>query len=232
MNKNITLDKSSIKALIGIGVFLLFIVYINSSFVLAILGINPGSFDMRIIVASLIAFLFSGLLVYIYWKTLKKDLADFIKNIKSYIKYIEFWAVSYVLMIASSFVITYFFPTAIANNQETINNLFRLAPIYIIISSVLFAPFIEEIVFRLSFRHIFNNNTFFIIISGLVFGAMHVLGSFNNFYDLLYIIPYSIPGFFFAYTLVKSKNIFVPIGLHFIHNMFMVLLQVVLVSLV
>ena len=234
MNKNISLNMNSFKALIGIGAFLLFIVYLNSNYVLALLGININSlsFDARIIVAVILGLLFSALLVYIYRKTLKKDFADFIKNIKSYKKYIEFWAVAYVLMVASSFIITYFFPTAVANNQETINDLFRLAPVYIIISSVFFAPFIEEMIFRLSFRHMFNGNIFFITMSGLTFGAMHVFSSLQSFYDLLYIIPYSIPGFFFAYTLVKSKNIFVPIGLHFIHNAFMVLLQVVLVSLV
>ena len=33
----------------------------------------------------------------------------------------------------------------------------------------------------------------------------------ENLIDLLFIIPYSIPGFIFAYVYTKSKNIFIPI---------------------
>ena len=64
--------------------------------------------------------------------------------------------------------------------------------------------------------------------SGLVFGGLHVISSYTNLINLIYIIPYSIPGFIFAYTLVRSKNIFVPIGLHFFHNAIMMIVQIVL----
>ena len=98
-------------------------------------------------------------------------------------------------------------------------------PIYTFISAVIIAPFLEELVFRKSFRDMFSNNLLFIILSGLTFGAFHVIGSFETLFDLIYIIPYSIPGFVFAYTLSKSKNIFVPIGLHFLHNGILMALQ-------
>ena len=68
----------------------------------------------------------------------------------------------------------------------------------------------------------------FILLSGLVFGSMHVIGTCEHLIDLLFIIPYSIPGFIFAYCHVKSKNIFVPISLHLIHNSLMMILQIVL----
>ena len=49
----------------------------------------------------------------------------------------------------------------------------------------------------------------FIFFSGFMFGLMHIVGNFNNITDLLFLIPYSIPGFIFAYCYKKSNNIFV-----------------------
>ena len=78
------------------------------------------------------------------------------------------------------------------------------------------------------------------LVSGISFGFVHILSSLlvivsnsieagnlvlTGWTDLLYIIPYSIPGIIFAYTLVKSKNIFVPISLHMIHNGFLITIQ-------
>ena len=107
------------------------------------------------------------------------------------------------------------------------------APIYTLIVTVLIAPILEELVFRISFRKIFAHTNFlFIFFSGLFFGGMHVLGSLDNLIDLLFIIPYSIPGFMFAYLYTKSKNIFNPISLHFIHNAIMMILQILLIILI
>ena len=100
-------------------------------------------------------------------------------------------------------------------------------PIYAIITAIFIAPITEELIFRLNFRNIFKNDLVFIIISGLAFGIMHFTGAKTS-EELLYIIPYSIPGFIFAYTLKKSNNIFVPISLHMIHNTLMVILQFII----
>ena len=72
------------------------------------------------------------------------------------------------------------------------------------------------------------SNKLFILFSGLIFGALHVVINLENLVDLLYIIPYSIPGFIFAYIYTKSKNIMVPISLHFLHNGIMMSLQILL----
>jgi membrane protease YdiL (CAAX protease family) len=103
--------------------------------------------------------------------------------------------------------------------------MFSKTPILTFMSAVIIAPLLEELVFRKSFRYMFSNNILFILFSGITFGAFHVVGSFETFFDLIYIIPYSVPGLVFAYTLVKSKNIFVPMGLHFLHNGILMSLQ-------
>ena len=198
---------------------------------LSLLGINYYNLSLfdKIIYLMVTELIYLLILFFIYRKEYIKDFKDYIKNFKNYMpKYMEYWALAFSLMLISNFFIVTLFPNSVATNQEAINNTLVKAPFYMIVSAVLFAPFLEETIFRFSFRKIFKNDLVFIILSGLVFGGLHVIGSFNNLIDLIYIIPYSIPGVVFAYTLVKSKNIFIPMSLHFFHNGIMMFIETVL----
>ena len=200
---------------------------------LSLVGINYYNLSMfnKIIYLMITELIYLLILFYIFRKEYIKDFKKYVKNFKDYMpKYMEYWALAFSLMLISNFIIITLFPNSVATNQVAINNILVEAPFYMIVSAVLFAPFLEETIFRFSFRKIFKNDLIFIILSGLVFGGLHVIGSFNNLIDLIYIIPYSIPGVIFAYTLVKSKNIFVPMSLHFFHNGIMIFIQIVLLS--
>ena len=198
---------------------------------LSLLGINYYNLSMfdKIVYLMVTELIYLLILFFIYRKEYIRDFKDYIKNFKNYMpKYMEYWALAFSLMLISNFIIVTLFPNSVATNQEAINNILVQAPFYMIVSAVLFAPFLEETIFRFSFRKIFKNDLVFIILSGLVFGGLHVIGSFNNLIDLIYIIPYSIPGAVFAYTFVKSKNIFIPMSLHFFHNGIMMFIETVL----
>ena len=56
------------------------------------------------------------------------------------------------------------------------------------------------------------------IVSGLLFGALHVITQITSLYDYLYIIPYSALGIAFAITNYKTNNVFPSIFTHMIHN--------------
>ena len=217
----------------GFGVIFLYL--IGSALVydfIGIFGINYN--DLNIIVKQIYLILYELLLtliiVYIYRKDFIPNFKKFRKNIKDFFnKYIRYWFLMLGLMILSNSIITLFTTTMTSENQQTIIDTLGKAPIYTLIVTVLIAPVLEELVFRISFRKIFaHTDILFIIFSGLFFGGMHVLGSLENLVDLLFIIPYSIPGFIFAYLYTKSKNIYVPIMLHFIHNGVMMALQLLL----
>ena len=105
-----------------------------------------------------------------------------------------------------------------SSNEEAIRNLVVKSPIYAYFSGVIIAPFIEELVFRRGLRNIINNNTLFILISGLVFGGLHIITGYSGITDLLYLIPYCFPGLVFAYILTKTDNILIPISIHLLHN--------------
>lgn len=222
--------------LTGFGVLFLYLIasalpydFIN------LFGINYN--DLNLIFKQIYLVLYEGILtliiIYIYRKYFIPNFKDFKKNISSYLKkYIKYWFLMLGLMILSNLIITMFTTTQTSQNQQTIIDTFGKAPIYTLIVTVFIAPILEELVFRLSFRKIFvHTDILFIIFSGLIFGSMHVLGTLENLIDLLFIIPYSIPGFIFAYLYTKSKNIFVPISLHLIHNGVMMALQILLLIL-
>ena len=143
-------------------------------------------------------------------------------------KYLKFWFLILVLTAVLNFIIMMFNGGNIANNEELVRSSLNSAPIYMWISAVLVAPFFEELMFRLSIKSVFKTKWLFIIISGLLFGLAHVASSVTNVFDLLYIIPYSVPGLIFAYVLSDSDNIFTTIGMHMLHNGVAMALQIFL----
>ncbi len=134
-------------------------------------------------------------------------------------------------MMISNLIITFINSGGIANNEQAIRDMMSISPIYIFFSAVLFAPLVEELVFRQAFKYIFSSKVLFVFMSALVFGGLHVISSIESLFDLLYIIPYGAPGAVFAYMLVKTDNIFVPMGFHFMHNGILVALQILLLFL-
>lgn len=221
---------------IGFGVLFLYLIASAMPYdFIKLFGVNYN--DLSLIARQIYLILYEAsltlIIVYIYRKDFIPNFKDFLKNnIKYFKKYIKYWFIMLGLMILSNAIITMFTTTMTSENQQAIVDTLKKAPIYTFIITVFIAPILEELVFRLSFRKIFKHtNILFIVFSGLFFGGMHVLGTLSNPIDLLFIIPYSIPGFIFAYIYSKSKNICIPMSLHFIHNGIMMSLQILLLLL-
>ena len=221
---------------IGIGVLFLYLIASALPYdFISLFGINYDDLSLitRQIYLIFYEFILTFIIIYIYRKDFIPNFKDFIKNnVKYFKKYIKYWFIMLGLMIASNLIVTIFTTTITSENQQIIVDTLGKAPIYTFIITVFVAPILEELVFRLSFRKIFKNtDILFIFFSGLFFGGIHVIGTLENLIDLLFIIPYSIPGFIFAYIYSKSKNICIPMSLHFIHNGVMMSLQILLLFL-
>lgn len=176
-------------------------------------------------------FLVIFILIQFYKTEINENFTNFISKIKYYFnEYFRYWIIAYLLMIICNIIIQPFIG-GIAKNEEAVQNIIQTDPFYAFIATVLIAPFVEELIFRFSIRKIINHDWLFIIVSGLFFGGMHIIGQADCWQDWLFILPYGIPGSVFAYAYVKSKNIFVPIILHAIHNGFSVSLQILLIIL-
>lgn len=155
----------------------------------------------------------------IFEKQAKAGIEDLKKNHLTYFKkYIKFYILAVVVMLVSNFCLFFANDGNIAGNEQAIRDIFNQRPIYIFISAVLLAPLLEELTFRVGLRNILGNNWFFVIASGLIFGGLHLIGTYQGVSDLLYIIPYGSFGVAFAYMLMKTNNIFVSMGFHFLHN--------------
>ena len=219
-------NKLGIYGIIGFVVWFLLQNYSDLPF--KILNINPPTlfFFFFTILIEILTILFIFLL---FKKEIVHMWKDFYENRDKYFKkYFKFWFLILVLMAFSNGIITLINKSEISNNQEAINDMFERLPIYTYILSVFLAPIIEELVFRFCFMKIFNNKYLYIILSGVIFGLFHIIGSFESAYDFLFLVPYSIPGLIFAYILYDSKNIFNTIWLHFVHNGISMLASIIL----
>lgn len=223
-----------INSLIGITI-VLFYFYFNDILLLFLnyIGIKPSNFSIinQVIYLLSVTIFMLFTMILIYHKEIKKDFINFKNNFKEYFsKYNKYWLIMIFLMTISSGFVS-IFTNGISQNETLIRNTMKSnIPyfIYTCISCSLIAPIMEEIVFRKSIKKIIPIKYLFIIISGIIFGSMHVLDLAENLFDYLYILPYSIPGFVLAYTYEKSNNIFVPIGIHFFHNTVLLIIQIFL----
>ena len=215
--------------IIGILVFLGYLLLSKyADNILILLGYNKLSTPLKLIVSIIYELFILLTVTFIYLKTIVNNFINYKQNIKYYINnYLKYWFLNIGLMMITNIIIINITNINSSTNQEYITKLLGKYPIYTIVATILIAPLTEELIFRLNIRKLFKNNIVFIITSGLLFGALHMTVA-TSIKELLFIIPYSIPGFIFAYTLTKSKNIFVPISLHMLHNTVMILLQILI----
>ncbi len=213
----------------GLGVILLYFFFpYLQSLPFHMYGLDTNNIPLFFKIIYLISFyiLMGSIIILIYHKKISQDFKDFKKNSLTYFnKYLKYWLIGLFIMMISNLMIMFLFNQNTSNNEQAIMDTFNISPIYIFFSAVIYAPIVEELVFRYSFKKIFSHKWVFILLSGLVFGSLHVFNNFTDFSDLLYIIPYSAPGVMFAYMLEKSDNVLVPMSFHFIHNGILIALQ-------
>ena len=206
--------------LIFLGIFLCFI------FLDAVIGIiyyfagnDLNNLTMTETVCFLLIKYLILLLIFIlkYGKYLREKWFDFIKNIKNYFE-ISFknWLIGFIIMIVSNLIISSLIK-GLGQNESSVQLLIKQMPLIAFVVTTIFAPFIEEMIFRKCLQDCFDNKTLYMIISGLLFGLIHVMGS-GNIYEYLLIIPYGALGFMFAKTINETDNIYSTILLHMLHN--------------
>lgn len=164
-------------------------------------------------------------------KDFKKYFKKFGENFELSFKY---YFIGVIIMMASNLIITLFFNDATAGNEEAVRSLIDQLPVYMIFSVSLYAPFVEEIIFRHSIKDCvlcYGKNKItkgiYIFISGFIFAALHILGQTTSYLDYLYLIPYLSLGIAFSALYVKTDNIFSSISMHMLHNTVTVILYFV-----
>lgn len=218
-----------IEILIGLTAILIYFSFSYLQlFILDIFNIDYDkmSLTFKVIYLIITELIEMALIISLFYKKLKENLKDLIKKHEKYFKtYFKYWLVSLGVMAVSNVIIMLITQNQTSGNEESFRQLVVTSPIYAYFSGVIFAPIIEELIFRRSIRNILKNNTIFILVSGLVFGGLHIITGYSGPLDLLYLIPYCTPGLIFAYILTKTDNVLVPASIHFMHNGILVALQ-------
>lgn len=169
------------------------------------------------------------IIIFIYRKSLKDEIKEFKGNAFNFIRRnIKYYLIGLTVMMFSNIFISIMINNGVAANERIVQEELHRAPLYMIYSAVIFAPFIEEVLFRKTLRNVFPTDIVFIMMSGLLFGYIHTLANVTSPTELLYIIPYGSVGAMFALMYVKEKNIFVPITFHAFHNFILVVISLLI----
>jgi len=167
-----------------------------------------------------------------YFKEIVRDFKALAKNFGTYVllsakTYIKAMAVSFVVVIFILLV----YQGGTSENQELINEAFKISPVYIALLSVIYAPVVEELICRKCLKKIFKQEKLYLFMSALIFGILHVIDEFianpSDILQLLYALQYGTLGYFFAKVYYKTNNIFSSIMIHMFQNTFAILMMLI-----
>lgn len=158
-----------------------------------------------------------SLVIYIFNKRLKRDFSAFKNNIGGYVGYIfKWWGIMLGLSLIAGIIRMIFGGAIETANQNALNNmpLWYVGPL-----AIVWAPVVEEGIFRGGLRRFIKNDKLFIILSAVLFGLLHTIGTEAGLYNILIqSLQYMVMGFVMAYTYTKTNNIFVNMGIHCVQN--------------
>lgn len=163
------------------------------------------------------------LVFFIFKDKLISDFKNFIKNFNIYI---EYDLPKYGLMILS-FLVVNFLCILVTKNATSVNQqaVESLPKMVLFVLAVLWAPIVEETIFRGVIRRFIDTKIVFIIISAFVFGFMHATGEGTILKILFTTLPYAILGGWLAHIYYKTDNLANNIMIHAIWNLFAVILS-------
>lgn len=208
-------------------------------FILKLFGINTGelSITWTMMLEMVLALIISSIVIVIYYKDVKKDFKEFKKRLDKNITYIIkmfliFMIVKYVVSFVSTLIMMglgYESEAITSVNQSTIEGFVKSFPWIMVFTTSVLAPLYEETLFRLGFKKVIKNKILFVLISGFIFGIMHIF-PLSDGVDLtlgiMQSITYVTMGIFLAYSYQKTNNIFTSIGIHFLNNFLSVLVMI------
>jgi len=112
-------------------------------------------------------------------------------------------------------------PISESVNQMTIVRMLNSnGVIFIVLSAVIVGPIVEELIFRKSIFGLIKNQNIALIVSSLIFGAIHLTAEASIAEALINGISYFTMGIIFGYIYIKNeKNIIAPIAVHILVNL-------------
>ncbi len=208
------------KLFISIGIILLYFVW--PIFTNSIISVFNVEGNVKLILMFLLNFLCLFLVVFVYIDDIKKDFKKFIKNIKSYmkkgLKYFLFGLGGYFLInIIIACIFT--FSNISNDNLSNLENVFKDNTLLLLLSTTLYYPIIEELVFKKTFKDIIDNKWLFVFISAFSNAFFAYAFSITNIKTLIYVVPCTVFYMGLSYSYYKTNNVFIPIVYRIIYNL-------------
>lgn len=188
------------------------------------LAINPLATSMDPMVSWCIYLGMIVISVFLAWPLLKESVEQSVKKRKFWENIVLLVVAVYLISLAASSIVMIITGAVDSNNEQIIQEQMRLYPSLMIFTAVVYAPIVEEIVFRGAiYRTLEPKVGFWIsgLIAGLSFGMIHVFESLlmGNYADVLYLLQYGGIGILFCFAYRVNRSIYSSMVLHFINNL-------------
>lgn len=205
---------------IGMWICLYLLHFLSNSLASTLALVNMEGFPpmpMRTVYIQTAAGLFLlALLAYFFW-TILKNFKWKVEGVPANVLKVWWPILLYVIF----FVGQFFLPaSAESNNQEIVTKFIQNYPIVGFIQVVIFAPILEEMLFRgLVARYLFpkiekpSAMIFYILLSGVLFSLVH------NPTQIIHFMIYFTMGVSIAWLYVSKRDLRYPIALHMVNNL-------------
>ena len=150
------------------------------------------------------------------WFVFKKDwLGHLVVSVKTF-----FWMIGTSLLL--NLLVASITGVSQSQNQNTIIDLFRSYPNLILFQALIYAPIVEELLFRGLIYNLLalKSKRLGWILSSFSFALIHVFGSISlgQFEDLWFIPTYFVLGYLLNRAYIETKSLHVTILAHFLNN--------------
>lgn len=216
MNSKLFNFKSLLK---GIGYLVLFII-LPSIILIPFLFIESDSTFLYNLELTIVYLISTVIFIIIAKKELKQSIKNL--NLKTLKRALIYWLIGLIIMSISSNIIE-LIGIPLNSNESLIREQLKEFPIMQIIQTIIFAPIMEEIVFRYSFKDLSSNKHIYAIFTGVFFALMHLPDAFINPTMMIHLIPYSALGIAFGYIYKDTDNLLATIIPHSLHNLISIL---------
>lgn len=197
---------------------------VGSNFILGFLIKLLPMTELVLFCQVIIEFCIMTLIILLSARLLKKSYIEFGNKLKFFKDIGNYYFKMVFYMIITNIIISFFTIKETSTNQEIIEIIAADNKFYIFFSVVIFAPIVEELVFRGALYNAMKKKfsvKFSIIASSSVFALMHftislILGDFS---DMIFLPGYIVPAIILCTLYEKTRNIYAPIFLHFINNL-------------
>lgn len=180
-------------------------------------GFIPDNNVYKLFISIIFYVTMMGLSLIFFNDLFKDNFKIFCKHFKAYASnligkvgkfYLVYFGIATVAMLLSK-----------ADTSINQNNVEALPIWFSLPLAVIYAPIVEETLFRGCIRRFIKNDKMFIIVSAISFGLLHTIFTEVNLYNAIVLaIPYMTIGGFLAYLYVKTNNMFTNMSFHAFHN--------------